>query len=126
VLLFLKSKRKGYVFTIEAIISLLCFAMLASLLSIMSFPNFDEVVVYKQASDVLEVSLKQEWIVDRDDVKDTEIIKGMGALGLKGEMVVDGKTYPLITGKKNMEVTVKRTFVSPDLKIKEVELRAFK
>ena len=57
---------KGFAFTLEAIVSLLACLVFVGMLSFHSQDDLSDVIVYKQASDFLEVVLKEGSLEARD------------------------------------------------------------
>lgn len=48
---------KGFVFTAEALFALICFGVFIASLSMVSFEDYGDVVLYKQASDYAQVAM---------------------------------------------------------------------
>ena len=92
---------KGFVFTLEALVALMCFvAFIATLASIQS-DGYSDVILYKQAGDYAQIAMKKHCEHDR------ECLAGLRALlGRSG------------TGEKC--VTVTRTAVSKSLGYEDV------
>ena len=50
---------KGFVFSLEAAVALLCFAMFAATLQSIVLEDYSDVVLYKQAGDYAQIAMKQ-------------------------------------------------------------------
>ena len=122
---FWKQGCKGYVFTAEAVASLLCMCMMVGMLATMSFPSFNEVVAYKQASDVLEAAIKLGF-VRAEAVDYSSFAAMMSAVGLGGELAVGNETFHFPGNGRGFSATVRRTVVSEDMSLVVVELKAHK
>lgn len=57
---------KGFVFTLEAGIALLCFFVFLSALHSISFEDYSDVVLYKEASDYAQIAMKKHCEYDED------------------------------------------------------------
>ena len=50
-------RHKGFVFTAEALVALLCFAVFAAALASISFDDYSDVVLYKQTGDYAQMAM---------------------------------------------------------------------
>ncbi|MCD4739774.1 hypothetical protein K8R43_01130 [archaeon] len=79
---------KGFAFTLEAMVSLLACLVFVYMLSFHSQDELSDVIVYKQASDFLEVALKDGSL----ETGDTEHMKVLlSSLGIKASVYVNEK-----------------------------------
>lgn len=52
---------RGFVFSIEAAVALLCFFAFIATLSMISFEEYSDVVLYKQTADYAQIAMKNKW-----------------------------------------------------------------
>ncbi|MCD6522700.1 MAG: hypothetical protein J7K68_03040 [Candidatus Diapherotrites archaeon] len=117
---------RAIVFTMEAAISLLLFVLIILALGTPSFEDLSKAVLYKQASDVLEIALKKGVIRDGQNIDIERMRELMEAMELKGEVIIDGHVTTINNGKNNMDVYIERTLVTPELEYKRVVLHAWR
>lgn len=112
---------RGFVFSMEAVLSLLACTAFVALLSTQAHENFNDVVVYKQASDVLELAL-EDGSLEARDVKHIRSL--LRSVELRGRITLDGDV--LFDDSPNVLVTVQRTLVTKEGKYVRVILEAGK
>lgn len=113
---FLRSGR-GFAFSLEAGLSLLACIVFISMLSFHSHEDLSEVVIYKQASDFLDVVIKDGSLEQRDVPHMKSLLKG---LGLKAKLYVDEEL--ILDQSPRALVTIERTLVTQDLEYQIVIL----
>ena len=103
---------RGFVFTLEAGVSLLCLAVFAIALSGLVFEDLSKVVLYKQVSDYAQVVMKEGSL--GDEVRMGELAD---ALGLKVCVETENST---VMECPTSYVVVERTLVTEGLEYKKI------
>ncbi|MFC2174708.1 hypothetical protein ACFLQ2_02450 [archaeon] len=87
---------KGFVFSLEAMVALLCFVAFIAALSSVAAEDYSDVVLYKQAGDYAQIAMKQKCEHDEDCLEGLRELIGHSGDGDKC-------------------ATVERTAVTPEL-----------
>ena len=112
---------RGFAFSVEAVLSLLACTAFITLLSAQAHENFSDVMVYKQASDALELMLEDGSL----EARDVEHIRSLlRSVGLRGRATLDGNV--LFDDSPDVLVTVHRTMITKEGKYVKVTLEAGK
>ena len=110
---------RGFAFSLEATLSLLACLAFVSMLSFHAQEDLSDVVVYKQASDFLQVVIKDGSLEARDVAHMKELLHG---LGLKARLEVDGET--VFDDQPEPLARVERTLITEELDYQRVVLVA--
>jgi hypothetical protein len=116
-----KSGEKAFVFSLEAGLSLLVCVLLVGTLSLNCQEDLSEVLVYKQASDFLEVALRSGWLEEKNV---TQCKTLLSETGWKARLVVGGNALIDECGPHQARIVVNRTLVTKKLEYVPVSITA--
>ena len=74
---------KGFVFTTEALVTLLCFAIFIAALSSISFDDYSDVVLYKQVGDYAQMAMVKHCEHDETCLAELRAMLGRSDSGSK-------------------------------------------
>lgn len=88
---------RGFVFTLEAAVALLCFLTFASVLSSLSFEDYSDVALYKEASDYAQIAMKMHCEHNETCLAQLREMLGREATGEKCATVRRTAVTPAVT-----------------------------
>jgi len=115
---FLKSGR-GFAFSLEVTLSLIACLAFVSMLSFHAQEDLSEAMVYKQASDFLEIAAKDGSLEDRNA---THLNALLHELGLKAKLSIEGDV--VLDEQPKKPVRIERLLVTKELSYETVVLEA--
>ena len=115
----LKLGDKGFVFSVEALLSLIACGVLIASLSLMKPVDLSNAVLYREGSDILDVAVNKE--MECDEVYMRTLINKVDPT-LKAEIKCPGKSFDVNSGDPDHYVVITRTRVEKGPVYKEVTL----
>ncbi len=74
---------KGFVFTLEALVALLCFGVFIASLASLSFEDYSEVMLYKETSDYAQIAMVKQWEHNESKLLELRELLGRNTNGTK-------------------------------------------